>query len=485
MEHLVLRAGANDVGVPLLAEREHPVVVGPGGRGEAGAAARRHALAAIDRLARLRVVRLEEAAVQQAVVDALVDQRRGVVVAGLRLVPGDELALRCVALQRDVAQRARTDGEDRPALVLEVAGVDVDHVVRRERRGDGRPGHPSVHLPQQLAVQAVRADAVLAVGDDLGAGLVLPDERRGPARHLFAAGAPEFLAGSLVEGRDPGLLLVVVEDDQQIVVQHRRGGGAVVPHRRAIRSVEAPHRLAFHREGVHPEVAEARVHPLAVGGGRLGGVGLLLVAGELGNAGLDRPLPQHFAGRRVQAVDAPVVPRLRRFAAPAGRVEPGLGALEVAVGYRGGQEHPVAPGDRTGPAESGDLGYPVDVLRLAPAVRQGGVVGDGRVHVRAAELGPVVGRGGRGGAEDGAGDGREAGGAEGVVAVLGRRRLVHRDRTSRSGQGVGGLWIGAHRIPCRGGRGRAAAAVIPVRRRGRRGAARRRGPARGSGRLAG
>ena len=84
---LVLLTRLYHVGVALLAQREDLAVVGPRRRREAGP----HPDPSpwVDRLAGQRVVGLEEPAVEQAVVDVAVDQRRRVVVTRPRQVPRD------------------------------------------------------------------------------------------------------------------------------------------------------------------------------------------------------------------------------------------------------------------------------------------------------------------------------------------------------------------------------------------------------------
>ena len=226
---------------------------------------RRDPLAAVNLLAGPRVVAQQETAVEQRVVVVAVHERRGLVGAEQRLVPDDVLVAGFVGLERDVAGRAGTDGVHGPRRRARVARVDVEQPVLGERRRRDVHRHPA-QLPEQLAVQIVRTDLVHARGDDLGAQLVLPDERRRPVLDLFALDAPELLAGLLVERDDERLGGVVVDDDEAILVERgrrRRAEGLPAVERRQLLG---PDRLAVEIERGHDAgAAEVHVDAFAVG----------------------------------------------------------------------------------------------------------------------------------------------------------------------------------------------------------------------------
>jgi hypothetical protein len=59
-----------------------------------------------------------------------------------------------------------------------------------ERRWDDEVRHLAVEFPEQLTVEIVRANHLLAAGDDLGPQFVHPHERRRPRASFFAFGLP-------------------------------------------------------------------------------------------------------------------------------------------------------------------------------------------------------------------------------------------------------------------------------------------------------
>ena len=146
--------GLHDERVAVLAQHEDLAVVRPGRRGEA-ARFGGDALPAVDLLAGPRVVAEQKAAVEQRVVVVAVDERRGVVGAEQRLIPGD--VVRCSSRPASArCRRTRPAGSRRPdAAPARIAGADVDQAVCRERRRRGQDGH-ALQFPEQLAVEIVR-----------------------------------------------------------------------------------------------------------------------------------------------------------------------------------------------------------------------------------------------------------------------------------------------------------------------------------------
>ena len=414
MEDLELGPRLDHEGVAVLAQQEDLPVVAPRRRGEA--VADLEAPAAVDLLPGGRVVREQEAAVEQGVVDVVVDQRGGVVGAQQRIGPHHVRVLRVRPAARepllqpardllvdgDVAGRTWLDGVDRAQGAARVPRADVDEPVARERARRGQQRH-SPELPQQPAVEVVGADPPGRGGHDLGAQGVLPDEWSRPGvPGLVALDPPHVLAGRGVERGQERLRGVVVEDVEPAVVQRRRRRGGHRLHGVERPDVAAPDLLALEVEGRHqPDGPEVDVDALAVGDRGLRGVAVLEVPGDLGHRAMELARPPHRPRLEVDVVHQPPVLAVGRDrpVVLAGVVEAG-NRLHLVVGraHRGGDEDVVPPDDRRAPAQPREIDLPGDVLGLAPAVGQGGVVG----HVAGAqptELRPVLGGRVRGGGQ--------------------------------------------------------------------------------------
>src|SRR2546423_645980 len=79
---------------------------------------------------------------------------------------------------------------------------------------------------------------------------------------------------------------------------------------------------------------------------------------------------------------------LRQFFALTAKVEPFLWQFHLPVAYHGGNKDSIAPNDGRGPAASGYVALPGDILVGAPAVGKIEVIAHAE-RFRAAELGPV------------------------------------------------------------------------------------------------
>ena len=81
-----------------------------------------------------------------------------------------------------------------------------------------------VNSHSSLPVRSYDRTLVGARRHDLGAAVVLPDERRRPVGALVAIDPPDLGAGPLVVRGEERLLVVVVDDVDAIAVEHRRRG---------------------------------------------------------------------------------------------------------------------------------------------------------------------------------------------------------------------------------------------------------------------
>ena len=316
-----------------------------------------------------------------------------------------------------------------------------------ERLRDRDGVHPA-ERPDLVAVEVVGTHEVAAGGDELGAGLVLPDERGRPVGALVAVDPPALGPGRGVEGDHERLLIVVVDDEQRVFVEHRRGRGAPAQARLGRVESPLPDQGAVHVEGEDADVAEVGVDAFSVGhlGGRREGV--LEVPVELRRARVDLGGPDDLAGLEVEGVHEPVVNvllPLHQVPGPGGgkravghllgravgEVQPHARLLGLAVADHGGQEDAVAPDDRRRPAEAVDGGLPHDVLGGAPGEGQARVVVGGGEGVGAAERGPVLVLGGQG---RGRGQRRrEKRCREGSAGETGRPEVQHRESWKHGG----------------------------------------------------
>src|ERR1051325_1630664 len=206
VEQLEPVAGAYDVAHAVFVQAENLSGRGPRRGGERKTVGQ--ALAVVAHRAGFCVVATQQATVVENIEAAVIDHRARIVGRGGGMAPGDERVAGLVGLERDVAARAGPDCVERARLVAHVAGADEEQAAVGVGRRNGDARH-AAQRPEQLAVEAVAGDAARAGGDDLRARAVLPHEGRGPVALLVAGGAPEFLAGALVEREQLGLLVVV------------------------------------------------------------------------------------------------------------------------------------------------------------------------------------------------------------------------------------------------------------------------------------
>ena len=115
--------------------------------------------------------------------------------------------------------------------------VEIQKAIVGERARDGHGGH-AAEAPKLFAVEIVADREAGADGDDFGALVVFPDVGGRPAGLAIGAwnvdraiGAPDLLAGILVESGDELLLLVVVDDDDEVLT---RAGEEAVPKSRIV-----------------------------------------------------------------------------------------------------------------------------------------------------------------------------------------------------------------------------------------------------------
>ena len=205
--------------------------------------------------------------------------------------------------------------------------------------------------------------------------------------------------------------VVVVELVDAPVVDDRRRRRAEVQVDRLRRPGPRPEQRAVEAVAEHADVAaERRIEPLAVGGRRLGRVGVLAMAAAGRRPAVRLALPHDLARLRVERRDD-VADRARLarqldvardqllddlvLGQPLLLELGGVVVAEDALARRlegvgvhgGGHEHAIAPDDRRRPAAAGQIGGPGDVLGRRPRDGQRRVVGDAGA-VGAAELRP-------------------------------------------------------------------------------------------------
>ena len=104
---------------------------------------------------------------------------------------------------------------------------------------------------------------------------------------------------------------------------------------------------------------------------------------------MDLLLPDDLAAIEIKAVDHPSMDFLRRRTIAA-EIESFLNRFGFCPFLdRGGDEYPLAPDDRRGPAAARDRYFPRDVLRRAPGIGQPGFGTHSR-RLGTAELRPVI-----------------------------------------------------------------------------------------------
>lgn len=190
-------------------------------------------------------------------------------------------------------------------------------------------------------------------------------------------GAPEFLAGALVEGgNEVAIAFAVPVNDDGVA---GKGGGRAFAEAHAgfhLAEVRFPFEGAVEVVAVEAARAEEGEDDAAVGDGGGGGEGVVVLAAFVGDFLAGDFLPEDFAGGAIKAEDG----ELQGFA--------GFGRGDLAGGRDGGEEKDaVAPDDGRGIAFAGDGGFPLDVVGLAPGERGIGERG-GAGAERAAPLGP-------------------------------------------------------------------------------------------------
>ena len=255
----------------------------------------------------------------------------------------------------------------------------------RERTRGRQQRHPT-QLPQQAAIEVIRADPTAGRGYDFGPQPVFPDERCRPGlAALLPVDPPDLLAGRGVERGEKRLGRVVVQDKEPVVVERGGRRGRHRLHRVERPGILGPQDLAVEIERHdHADGTEIHVDPFAVGDRCLRRVAVLEVPRDCGHRAVQLSRPPDRPGLEVDIVDHPAVLAAggHRTVMLARVVEPRYG-LDLVIGGAdgGGDEDVVVPDDRRAPAQPGDVDLPGDVVGLAPGVRQRGVVSDvARVH---------------------------------------------------------------------------------------------------------
>ena len=201
--------------------------------------------------------------------------------------------------------------------------------------------------------------------------------------------------------------MAIVLHDHQAVVDHRRAAGTpllvlvVDVAEVQVSEVLGPQRRAGHVEGIEPFRAHHRDDVRAVGCRRRRCLRRLRVALRLRHPLVGGALPEHAAGRPIEAVEPPRVPRM---VGDASDLLQGDGAVGVDAGvaagagerHGAGHEDAVAPDDRARMAEARDRRLPGDVRAGGDVPGQRRLAGGfDAAGVRAAERGPALGRRGR------------------------------------------------------------------------------------------
>src|SRR5262245_45233375 len=354
-----------------------------------------------DLLAGLGIDARDDAGVARHVEEAVVIKERGDVGRARGDAPED------VAL-RDVAAAARAHGEERAAPVP-ATRVEDAVVERRHRDGEavalaGPPQEPACLGVVGVDPRGRVHDHLVALRSAHDGGRAVRDRARRPL-DLEA-----LLAGRGIEGEEVRPRLVVAQQVEDLAVERGRAAVAPVDLEGTVLAAEValPDELALDVERHELPVSEPRVHAAAVGDrARAREVVLLVHLGQLA-LGRETVLPETAAVRARERLDeeldARCLPRIRgagsqrllvlRFVtAGERRVGP---RLEAAPARLRSHEHAVVHHDGRRDAETAELGFPCDALRV-PANREGGVT-RGRVARRAAPLWPVrsVTRGDRG-----------------------------------------------------------------------------------------
>ena len=223
-------------------------------------------------------------------------------------------------------------------------------------------------------------------------------QRGRPVRLLVAGGAPDLLAGGLVEHDHERIALVVEHEDQLVAGEH--GGHALAerhPHAQLHAEVLLPDERALEVVAVHAARPEEGVDVLAVGHGRVRGEAAVRVVPALvRHRRLRGALPEDLAGLAVEAEHVELVLHLRPAPPPGPMPRPppggpggagagGAAACRSARLDRGRQEDEIAPHDGARVPEARDVRLPADVLGRAPGDRRvpdGHPVGGGAAPVR-------------------------------------------------------------------------------------------------------
>ena len=226
---------------------------------------------------------------------------------------------------------------------------------------------------------------------------MLPQERRGPGRLqeavVLAASAPAIDARTRVDRNQRRLVLAVLLQKHLAAAHDRRTGGAEVQIDRGRLPLAFPQRLTVEREAEQADVLpERHVQPLAVGGRRLGRIGVLSVPSARGQALVRFALPDDRAGPGVERVDhvaddvgllgSLVVTRLHtphhlvvgqalllQLRDVVVAVEARRGLLERPAADGRGHVHAAVPDDRRRPAAARHVHGPLDPLGRRPPRR--------------------------------------------------------------------------------------------------------------------
>ncbi len=254
----------------------------------------------------------------------------------------------------------------RHAVRLPTAGNVGDSVVGDDRRAD-----VVLHagtLPQLFArVGGQSEDLSLHAHDQFFPATGRRGNDRCAPRALDALESPGFLSVGFVESDDRAALNAGI-DDHQILMKYN--GSTRPPLVQPATHVGLPHRLAGHGEGKHPGLTGEHVDLLAVGGGGARRVTVERQKAAIvlfGHPRLDLASPNEVAGFKVDGEE--VQPEIFLVA--------GLALIE-AVARVGGDEHLVAPGDRTGITGTRQGDHPGHVGDARPMGRHFRLGGRGR-----------------------------------------------------------------------------------------------------------
>ena len=297
-------------------------------------------------------------------------------------------------------------GPDRQVRTAVVAATGVDDPAGRDRHRD-RHLAVAAGIPEVLSrVRIVGVDARVRVDDELMALAATDQERRRVrAQALAALGLPDLLARAAVQGQQVSRRIVVALEDEEVLIDERRA--AVPPEHLEggvlAREAPLPDRPAVERHRQELARPEPAVEPLAVGHRARRREVVEHVDRRQRRLGLHALLPLDLPVGPAKALDheghRTVVLRDRPLVARRGRIDDSVSNLRR-------DEDPVPEHDRRRHPAPREPRLPGDVLRRAPPQRKPRL-GRDPVCLRAAPLGPVLGKRRGEGGEQGASCDRE------------------------------------------------------------------------------